>query len=168
MIKLQEFLFLFVTEVGDGGVRGNFYFSTDNDTWPKELRHNAITISELYVAIRKFDDNILDMTVKEIKERFSIPLAEGVILTTMHSAKGLEFPVVFVIGAADGLFPTNRSIEEGDVEEERRLFYVASTRAMDYLIITYPKVSVVAGELQMRPKSRFLDDILPSYYSTQI
>ena len=47
MIKLQEFLFLFVTEVGDGGVRGNFYFSTDNDTWPKELRHNAITISEL-------------------------------------------------------------------------------------------------------------------------
>lgn len=81
MIKLQEFLFLFVTEVRDGGVRGNFYFSTDNDTWPKELRHNAITISELYVAIRKFDDNILDMTIKEIKERFSVPLAEGAILT---------------------------------------------------------------------------------------
>ena len=89
-------------------------------------------------------------------------------LMTVHQAKGLEFPVVFVIGAADGLFPTNRSIEDGDVEEERRLFYVATTRAMDHLIITYPKVSVVSGELQMRPKCRFLETISQELYANNI
>ncbi len=89
-------------------------------------------------------------------------------LMTVHQAKGLEFPVVFVIGAADGLFPTKRSIEDGDVDEERRLFYVASTRAMEYLIITYPKVSVVAGELQMRPRTRFLDTVSQDLYKSSL
>lgn len=89
-------------------------------------------------------------------------------LMTVHQAKGLEFPVVFVIGAADGLFPTKRSIDDGDVDEERRLFYVAATRAMEHLIITYPKVAVVGGEIQSRPISRFLEPIPRDYYTSEI
>ena len=85
-------------------------------------------------------------------------------LMTVHQAKGLEFPVVFVIGAAEGLFPTQRSIDDGDVDEERRLFYVASTRAMDLLVITYPRVFVSGGNFETRKASRFLEDISPSTY----
>ena len=94
--------------------------------------------------------------------------SSAVQIMSVHKSKGLEFPVVFVIGAADGLFPTNRSIEDGDVEEERRLFYVATTRAMDMLIITYPKVSVISGEVQMRSKSRFLENIPQGLYVSKL
>lgn len=86
---------------------------------------------------------------------------------TVHQAKGLEFPVVFVIGAADGLFPTQRSIDDGDVDEERRLFYVASTRAMDFLVLSYPRVSAVGGNFEMRKPSRFLEDIDASCYDVE-
>lgn len=94
--------------------------------------------------------------------------SERVRLMTVHQAKGLEFPVVFVIGASDGLFPSKRSIDDGDVDEERRLFYVAATRAMEYLVITCPKVGLVAGELQMRPKSRFIDTVSGELFTSQI
>ena len=93
--------------------------------------------------------------------------ADRVRLMTVHQAKGLEFPVVFLISAADGLFPTKRSIDEGDVEEERRLFYVAATRAMDYLVISYPRVSVIAGNYEMREPSRFLAGVDPSLYMVE-
>ena len=90
---------------------------------------------------------------------------DRVRLMTVHQAKGLEFPVVFLISAADGLFPTKRSIEDGDVDEERRLFYVAATRAMDYLVISYPRVGVMGGNFEMREPSRFLQGIDPSLYT---
>ncbi|WP_438479855.1 ATP-dependent helicase [Oleiharenicola lentus] len=89
--------------------------------------------------------------------------SEAIRLTTVHQSKGLEYDVVFVIGAADGQFPTNRSIEAGDVEEERRLFYVAVTRAKNELYISYPKVATRAGPggMMLQP-SRFLME-LPSH-----
>ena len=80
---------------------------------------------------------------------------ERASLMTVHQAKGLEFPVVFIIGAAEGLFPLDRCIEDGDVEEERRLFYVASTRAKDLLIITYPRITFGKGHSDLREPSRF-------------
>jgi DNA helicase-2/ATP-dependent DNA helicase PcrA len=82
-------------------------------------------------------------------------------LMTIHASKGLEFPVVFIAGAEEGLIPHARSVEEngGDVEEERRLFYVAITRARDKLFITSclkrRKMTMVAD---CEP-SRFLDEI---------
>ncbi len=86
-------------------------------------------------------------------------------LTTVHQAKGLEYDVVFLIGAADGQFPTRRSIESGDVEEERRLFYVAVTRAKNELYISYPKVATRAGPggMMLAP-SRFLDELDEDLY----
>ena len=90
---------------------------------------------------------------------------EAVRLTTVHQSKGLEFDVVFLIGAADGMFPGRRSIESGDVEEERRLFYVAVTRAKNELYITYPKIASRAGPggMMLSP-SRFLMELPNDLY----
>jgi DNA helicase-2/ATP-dependent DNA helicase PcrA len=93
----------------------------------------------------------------ETSDRQVDPDAEAVKLTTVHQAKGLEYDVVFLIGAADGQFPGRRSIEAGDFEEERRLFYVAVTRAKNELYISYPKVASRAGPGgMMLNASRFL------------
>lgn len=85
-------------------------------------------------------------------------------LTTIHQAKGLEFPVVFVIGLAEGLFPLKRAIEEGNVEEERRLFYVAVTRAQDELYLLYPRITTQGGPPTMLQPSRFIQEIGPDDY----
>lgn len=89
---------------------------------------------------------------------------DRVSLMTVHQAKGLEFPVVFVIGAADGLFPLERCIEEGTVDEERRLFYVACTRAKDFLVVTYPRITFGKGHSDLREPSRFWNSISGDLY----
>jgi len=101
----------------------------------------------------------------ETSEREVDPNAECIKLTTIHQAKGLEYDVVFLIGAADGQLPTRRSIEAGDVEEERRLFYVAVTRAKNELYISYPRVATRAGPggMMLTP-SRFLTELDDDLY----
>jgi DNA helicase-2/ATP-dependent DNA helicase PcrA len=86
---------------------------------------------------------------------------ESVNLSSVHQAKGLEFHTVFVIWLTDGMFPSSRSLETRDaIEEERRLFYVAVTRAKDELYLTYPHMRLNAGygDMFQRP-SRFLKEI---------
>lgn len=86
---------------------------------------------------------------------------EAVNLSSVHQAKGLEYHTVFVIWLTDGMFPSARSLETRDaIEEERRLFYVAITRARDELYLTYPRMRLNAGygEVFQRP-SRFLKEI---------
>jgi len=86
---------------------------------------------------------------------------EAVNLSSVHQAKGLEYHTVFVIWLTDGMFPSTRSLETRDaIEEERRLFYVAITRARDELYLTYPHMRLNAGygEMFQRP-SRFLKEI---------
>ena len=88
------------------------------------------------------------------------PDAEKVSLMTLHAAKGLEFPVVFVAGCEEGLIPHAREGEEcEDLDEERRLFYVAMTRAMDVLCLTYVKKRRIYGASKPRTRSRFIADI---------
>ena len=87
-------------------------------------------------------------------------------LTTIHQAKGLEFPIVFVIGLADGTFPLKRTIDEGDLEEERRLFYVAVTRAMEELYLTYPMLNQQGNQVMRLNPSRFVREVDPSRYET--
>jgi DNA helicase-2/ATP-dependent DNA helicase PcrA len=87
---------------------------------------------------------------------------EQVKLSTIHQAKGLEFDVVFVIMLCDGLFPSSRSIESPDgEEEERRLFYVAVTRAKNELYLSYPLIRMMAGYSgdAMQQPSRFLKEL---------
>lgn len=85
---------------------------------------------------------------------------EAVTLMTMHSAKGLEFEDVFLVGMEEGLFPSKRSIEEdAQTEEERRLCYVAITRAKDHLFMTNTKKRTLYGSTTFSIPSRFIDEI---------
>ena len=87
---------------------------------------------------------------------------EGLItLMTLHNAKGLEYPIVFIIGCEEGVFPHSRSIDEGSLEEERRLCYVGITRAMRSLTLTYARRRAVFGAQTMGLASRFLSEIPP-------
>lgn len=84
----------------------------------------------------------------------------SVTLMTVHSAKGLEFPTVFLVGLEDGIFPHSRSLmEKNEMEEERRLMYVALTRAKDKLFLLNARNRILYGESQANPPSQFLHDI---------
>jgi DNA helicase II / ATP-dependent DNA helicase PcrA len=85
---------------------------------------------------------------------------EGLVtLMTVHNAKGLEFPTVFIAGLEDGVFPHSRALDEGGLEEERRLFYVGVTRAMRELYLTHALRRAVFGAGTYGLRSRFLDEI---------
>ena len=89
---------------------------------------------------------------------------ESVTLMTLHSAKGLEFPVVFLVGMEEGIFPGYKSIgEESALEEERRLCYVGITRAKNYLFLTCAKQRTIFGSTTYNPPSRFLEEIPEEY-----
>lgn len=86
--------------------------------------------------------------------------ADSIVLMTLHSAKGLEFPVVFLIGLEEGVFPHSRSLmEEAEMEEERRLAYVGITRAEQTLFITNAQMRTLYGRTSMNPASRFISEI---------
>jgi DNA helicase-2/ATP-dependent DNA helicase PcrA len=82
-----------------------------------------------------------------------------ITLMTLHNAKGLEYPIVFIIGCEEGVFPHSRSLDEGSLEEERRLCYVGITRAMRDLTLTYARRRTLFGAESFGLRSRFLDEI---------
>ena len=86
--------------------------------------------------------------------------ADAVVLMTLHSAKGLEFPVVFIIGMEEGVFPVSRALTDGEeLEEERRLAYVGITRAMEKLYLTCARTRMLYGRLASNKPSRFIEEI---------
>lgn len=93
--------------------------------------------------------------------------ADQVNMMTIHSAKGLEFPVVFITGLEEGLFPSEMSAEvPRELEEERRLFYVALTRAERQVVLTYAKSRFRNGRMEFSRPSRFVREIPQEYYRT--
>jgi DNA helicase-2/ATP-dependent DNA helicase PcrA len=85
---------------------------------------------------------------------------EGLVtLMTLHNAKGLEYPTIFIAGCEEGVFPHSRALDEGGLEEERRLFYVGVTRAMRELYLTYAQRRAVFGAQTMGLRSRFVGEI---------
>jgi superfamily I DNA/RNA helicase len=103
------------------------------------------------------EDITLDAERLEEKET----AGDAVTLITMHSCKGLEFPRVFIVGLEEGLLPHSRSAAEGTLEEERRLFYVAVTRAMNGLAISHCAGRKRYGQLMPCHPSRFLKELPP-------
>jgi len=157
----------------------NFYkplLTGKYDDWQKRTKdiETFVTISEKYKTM----DNLLnDMALEPPTESVIDVEAESkedeyLTLSTIHSAKGLEWRVVFIIWALDGKFPSAKAIDTVDaVEEERRLFYVACTRAKEQLFVTYP-VNIYDREsgLVLSKQSRFLDSIddsLADYFALQ-
>ena len=102
------------------------------------------------------EENALVADVDKYDEK-----ADAVVMMTIHSAKGLEFPIVFLVGMEDGIFPGMQSIlgSASEIEEERRLAYVAITRAKRQLYMTYAQSRLLYGKTQYNPPSRFLGEI---------
>ena len=151
----------------------------DNTGYLAELRRSedpqdasrVENLAELHSVAGAFAADAPGGTLADFLERVALVAdsdqvpAEGerggqVTLMTVHTAKGLEFPVVFVTGMEDGTFPHQRSLgDESELEEERRLAYVAITRARERLYLTRAAVRSAWGTPQEMPPSRFLDDI---------
>ena len=107
-------------------------------------------------------ESFLAHAVLESGEGQADPYADCVQMMTLHSAKGLEFPVVFLAGMEDGLFPHQRSVADlAALEEERRLCYVGATRAMRQLYITYAEQRRLYGVDQYGQPSRFINELPP-------
>ncbi|HEX6714211.1 MAG TPA: 3'-5' exonuclease, partial [Thermoleophilaceae bacterium] len=124
-------------------------------------------LDELVSVAREYEATAEEPSVEEFlqqvalfSEQDNLKSDAGIVtLMTIHNAKGLEFPVVFLIGMEDGVFPHMRSIEAGDVEEERRLAYVGITRAKQKLYLTYARQRSLYGGSEWNLPSRFLDEI---------
>ena len=128
-------------------------------------------LGELVAVAREFADEIEDATLGDFLERVALVAdsdqipdedeSGGVVtLMTLHTAKGLEFPVVFLTGLEDGIFPHSRSLgDQPELEEERRLAYVGLTRAERRLYVSRAVVRSAWGAPQHNPASRFLEEL---------
>jgi DNA helicase-2/ATP-dependent DNA helicase PcrA len=126
-------------------------------------------LQELVVAARQFEPEdealsplqaFLDGAALDAGEQQAAEHEDSVQLMTLHSAKGLEFPLVFLVGMEEKLFPHKMSLEEsGRLEEERRLCYVGITRAMKKLHLTYAESRRMYGDINQNPASRFIREI---------
>ena len=153
----------------------------DRSGYAKELRAShdpqdetrIENLAELVAVGREFDENYPEGTLVDFLEQVSLvadadEIPQGgqgtdggvVTLMTLHTAKGLEFPVVFVTGLEDGTFPHQRSMDDPvELEEERRLAYVGITRARQRLYLSRAGTRAAFGAPQYQPPSRFLDEI---------
>jgi len=125
-------------------------------------------VQELLSAITEFTDKTQEATLENFLQDVALVSSvdkwddkfNAVTLMTLHSAKGLEFPVVFIAGLEEGLLPFyNSNIDRKDLEEERRLFYVGMTRAMKILFLSHARLRFRFGELSYQTPSQFLDEI---------
>ncbi len=125
-------------------------------------------VRELCSVARKFDDFSLEDALRMFLEEVALASdtdginqeSAAVHLMTIHSAKGLEFPVVFIVGLEEGIFPHARSaLSPNELEEERRLMYVGLTRAKEQAYLLHAETRTIFGSTQMNPPSRFLAEI---------
>ena len=126
----------------------------------KELR----SVAAEFPNINEFLENVALVEAEETNnKRLSVngeKQKDAVTLMTLHAAKGLEFPVVFIVGMEEGLFPHSRSLwDANQLEEERRLAYVGMTRAKKILYLSYATRRLYFGEKISNPPSRFIIDI---------
>lgn len=133
-----------------------------------EAESRIENLEEFLTVAMEFEKEEADNSLSEFLETISLSSDTDniedtdnmVTLMTLHSAKGLEYPVVFLVGMEDGIFPGHKSIDNPeDIEEERRLFYVGITRAKQYLFLTFARKRTIFGSTSFNPPSRFLKEI---------
>lgn len=143
----------------------------------EQERDRIENIDELISGVLEYQKNNEEATLTGYLEEVALVAdvdkydesADAVILMTIHSSKGLEFPVVFLPGMEDGIFPGMKTITgpQDEMEEERRLAYVAVTRAKEKLYILYANERMLWGRSGHNPPSRFIDEIPPQYVEKQ-
>ncbi len=133
-----------------------------------EAQNRVANLDEFLTVAIEFEEEFAENTLSEFLEGITLSSdldnieeqEESVTLMTLHSAKGLEFPVVFLIGMEEGIFPGYQSImEPKELEEERRLCYVGITRAKENLFLTCSRQRTIFGSTSYNPVSRFLEEI---------
>jgi DNA helicase-2/ATP-dependent DNA helicase PcrA len=128
-----------------------------------EVGHEFDATAEAGTAVDDGGQDTLDVFLQQIAlvaDADTRSDDEGLVtLMTLHNAKGLEYPTVFIVGCEDGVFPHSRALDEGGLEEERRLFYVGVTRAMRQLYLTHARRRAVFGAQTYGFPSRFLGEI---------
>ena len=148
---------------------GYMDYLAENDS-PEEVEERRANIDELISKAATYEDGEETPTLSGFLEEVALVAdidnmddSNNVVsLMTLHSAKGLEFPIVYLAGMEDGLFPSYMCIDSDDpseLEEERRLCYVGITRAKQKLIMSAAKVRMVRGETHMNKVSRFISEI---------
>ena len=185
LMKMQAFT-QWLVDIGDQAERGDtaavlrsmireinyedFLYETSPSAKAAEMRMKNVT--ELFSWVTQMlegSDDEEPMTLPQIVTRLTLrdmmernedeDNSDQVQLMTLHASKGLEFPYVFLIGMEEGLLPHQTSIDEGSVEEERRLAYVGITRAQRELIFTYARERRQFGEVSRTEASRFLHEL---------
>lgn len=152
---------------------GYMDYLADNDT-PEMVEERRQNIDELISKAVSYEESADEPTLSGFLEEVALVadidnLDENkdiVSLMTLHSAKGLEFPIVYMAGMEDGLFPSYMSLSSGDpsdLEEERRLCYVGITRAKSRLVLSAARMRMIRGETQMNRASRFTEEIPKEY-----
>lgn len=169
--ELSEFTSILLEETG--------YLRELKEEDTVENQSRIENLQELINVIKEFEDDELEIDEEEdlgILGNFLSQVAlisdidevkeeePSVTLMTLHAAKGLEFPVVFIAGLEEGLFPGSKAVNsvyenKSELEEERRLMYVGITRAKENLFLTYAQKRRVWGDIKNFPKSRFIDEI---------
>ena len=168
--NMQEFLS--VTELVEQVLEKTGYIEMLKAEKSLEAQSRLENLEELLSVTKSFEDSSEDKSLvafltdlalvadidsldEETEEK-----VDSITLMTLHSAKGLEFPVVFLIGMEEGVFPHSRSLmEEVEMEEERRLAYVGITRAEQTLFLTNAQMRTLYGRTNMNPASRFISEI---------
>ena len=168
---------LSASEILDKIMEDSGYIDELKQQGTEEADTRIENIQELYSAVVQFQEENEETNLQEFLASASLAsdldnLQEGqekVSLMTLHSAKGLEFPIVFLVGLEQGIFPHNRSLNDPiALEEERRLCYVGVTRAKEQLFLTYAKERYVWGNKEMKVASQFLQELPPELLTSNL
>lgn len=158
--------------IKESGISADLYSETTPEAISRqENLEELLSAMQDFVNIRREEDRANEVSLTDYLQEVSLLTdldSDGdenqprVTLMTIHSAKGLEFPTVFIVGMEENLFPSPLSMGSArEMEEERRLLYVAITRAEKHCILTYAKNRYRYGKMEFNPPSRFLKDIDP-------
>jgi DNA helicase-2/ATP-dependent DNA helicase PcrA len=133
----------------------------------KDARREGVstTIASLTEAIKKGKslNDFLDQAALDAEKEDDLEKKSGVTLITLHAAKGLEYPIVYLLGLEEGILPHKRSLEEGTRDEERRLLYVGITRAQEKMTMTYCATRVKWGKEEACEASSFIRELNPDW-----
>ena len=164
---LSEFLSVLIEDIG--------YIEELRAEVTQEADSRIENIQEFISVARAQEDMGLDTELGEFLTRMSLisdidslsDTNDAVTLMTLHAAKGLEYPIVFMAGLEEGMFPHSRSLNNNsEMEEERRLMYVGVTRAEEHLYFTYAKRRLIYGDYRYFTPSRFLNEVPPHLMKT--